>query len=284
MYCSNCGNDLDRADIACSECGVPAVRQECALCGSAMEAGDPDCTNCGASPCAECDTWSLPHTKFCPGCGGEFAEADQEQELAECGSCGATATENVSECSQCGAEHCDSCGEWSPEASRFCQGCGVEFFEESGEEPAQIEPPATNSFEAVVDGELQIIEVASGDAWRRLLFGTLVDHLSTSKPEPKFIAACCELLTESGIDWQVALHAAARFPDTELSRGIETEVESLMNQLDLSEADQEVISEVEEGEHSVRSPASGGGHKPTCDGRHTPRQQCNNNAKIAGAA
>jgi len=155
--------------------------------------------------------------------------------------------------------------------------------EELGEEQAHVEQPSgTAPLQEAL--RMRAVEAAPGDAWRRLLFGALVDHLSTPNPEPEFVATYCELLMKSGIDWQVALSAAARFPGAELSPDMEVEVASLMEQADLFEAVLEVMSDAEESERSDDSPPLADGHEPECDGRHTQRQRCNGDGNCTAAA
>lgn len=52
--------------------------ETCPLCDATLVNAGGGCASCGAAPCGECETWSAATARFCPGCGGKFAESDAD--------------------------------------------------------------------------------------------------------------------------------------------------------------------------------------------------------------
>ncbi len=283
MYCPNCGGDIELKDAFCRECGAGVERVECGVCHTSMSASDADCPSCHAAPCADCDTWSLPSSRFCPGCGGQLIEEVEDEEQDECPRCRAAASGDNVGCDACGAARCPGCREWSPPASRFCHGCGEPLPEIVSQAPVEFSDPAIHDEGTASPRDLPQMRTETGETWH-VMFGELMEALNGSAAEPKVVAAYCYQLMRVGIDWRTALRAAASAVGTDMTHDAQAEIEACMETTLLVEVLADAVEERGgiEDEPIRRSP--GDHHHAACDTRHTARQRCNSNRSRNNAA
>lgn len=173
-YCPNCNAEVPLTSAFCSNCGAKMVPQTpvapavsgrvCPACGSPVEEGQRFCTNCGSGIPVAPAAPAAPAAPVVPEVSPAAPPAEEyvQEEVRQCGTCGAVLGEGQMYCTNCGSKYeepqaapvyeevpaapvfeevpaapvyeepaapaanvCPTCGKELKEGQMFCTNCGT---------------------------------------------------------------------------------------------------------------------------------------------------------------